>query len=384
MKKILAVLIALVLVAAIAVPVSASGVDTKVSVATGGGNSPVVKCKWEQDTTVSLENGDVPHVLYEGHGSVSNSQFLPPGTKCGKKMIQYYAVVTDAQDNGNVAQVYADVYHPTNSPPPYNASPDPRGPLFKYEIPFAMVGHAAGAINAAKAANTAHLIKFQTGYLMDEITNSSGTGELDKGTADVWMGQWEIDYEQPAGEYTVKVYAIDKNSNISVVLENTFTYVGVSGVEVDFAKFNYGPVNLGVETLRPGDRTWANPAPQDAGFGQANGATVRNIGNTWAHVSVVQNDMGLGKDVNGMWNVAYDIRMGNNDSNRRVYSPGETQITPNYLGLSTIEELDFSIKVIKGTSGVNYAGTMTISSAIEAFAANPPADLLAGVLDPCP
>lgn len=354
MKKILAITLALALFASLALPAIANteSLTTEVTVATGGGNDPVVKCKWEQEPITDLESGDISH-------STPGSQFLPPCVKDGKNLIEYYAVVTDSEDRGNVSQVYVDVYHPNCSPPPYNANS-----YFKYEIPFVKVGHGTAEQALVIAAEAAGLIKFDLagGYDMDEVMY-----ELDKGTADLWRGEALIDYEQPAGDYCVYCYAIDQNSNLSACLCNSFLYVGVACVEVDFNQIVYGSVSLGVEKMVPGDTDWCATAPQPAGEGQANGATIRNIGNTWAHPTIMQDDMGLHQDITGKWNVSFDARMGSDDAYKVLYDPYETATLPNYLDLSSQDELDLSIKVEKGDSGTTYSGTITIGATIEPF-----------------
>lgn len=367
--------VAFIVMITMAIPVSAATVGSEVTVQSAG-NAPVVKCKWEQEPIAEMESGDPTHVLFKT-GAPSNSQFNPPMVKSAKKAIDYYAVVTDPEEGGNVSQVFADVYHPANSPPPYSTSKDPRGPFFKYEIPFRpMVQFLPGGIisdtdknneiAAVNAAYNAHLISFANGYTLNEVVT-----ELSKGTAVLWKGTALIDYEQPAGEYTVKDFAIDRTNATSDPLINTFTYVAISGVEVDFNKIVYGSVGLDIEKMIAGDLIWdANPNPVTVGEGQAYQATVRNIGNTWAHVTIKQSDMGFGKDINGMWNVAFDARMGSSDTYRVYYDPETTVTLPNFLKLSTLDELDLSIRVHKSVPGVTlYSGTITIGSTIEPFPA---------------
>jgi len=376
MKKILIMAVAFIVMITMAIPALAatSSVGSQVTI-TSAGNAPIVKIKWEQEPLASMESGDPTHVMYKT-GSPSNSQFNPPMVKGAKKAIDYYAVVTDLEEGGNVAQVFADVYHPLNSPPPYSTSTDPRGPFFKYEIPFtAQVQFIPGGIisdtdkgneiAAVNAAYNAHLITFANGYTLTEVVT-----ELSKGTAVLWKGTALIDYEQPAGEYTVNVFAIDHTNATSAALVNTFTYVAISGVEVDFSKIVYGSVGLDVEKMIAGDTVWdANPTPVVVGEGQPNQATVRNIGNTWAHVTINESDMGFGQDINGLWNVAFDARMGNSDTYRVYFNPGATVTLPNFLKLSTQDELDLSIKVHKSVPGQTlYSGTIVIGSTIEPFA----------------
>ena len=316
--------------------------------------NPVVKCKWEQqpvDVTPYMEDGDPEH-LKDGF------QILPPLEAGATKTICYYAVVTDEEDMGNVAQVFADVYHPTGSPEPYGPSKTggiQKLPYFKYEIPFSYncTGDEAEAI--VTAAYDAGLITFnEPDYDVYDVLH-----ELDKGTAALWMGCAEIDYEQPAGLYGVYVYAIGTNDDFSEPLWNQFEYVPACGIEVDFTEIDFGSINLGVEKMIPGDTIWDNPAG-------INHATVRNIGNTWAHVTVEFDDMGFGHDSNENWNVQYDARMG---SDNTYYEgnimPYEERMLDNALGLSKKDELDFSIKILKGTG--EHFGTITLECEVEPF-----------------
>jgi hypothetical protein len=380
-KKILAVLLTLISVLAMTVPVAAAEVGTGVTVSTGSGAIPIVKCKWEQEPFTEggeIESGDPSH-------SVPGFQILPPLVHDAYKPIEYYAVVTDEEEMGNIYEVFAYVFHPVGSPAPYNATVNPGGEYFKYKVVFTNLGFGADAKQKVLDACDAGLIKFNDGFDIDEITNAAGTGELDKGTACVWMGTEVIHYEQPAGDYRVEVYAVDHTNNVSSPLINFFNYVPTCGVEVDFTGVTYGPVNLNIPKTVAGDLTWDTPfdlAPVP------NRATVRNIGNTWAHVTVAQDDMAFGKagsavgtayqgsvpptSLQSNWNVFFGARMGNDVANQLWYDPTASgqpmtnRVTlPNYLGLSTMDELDFSICVKNGFG--THAGLMSIGCEIEAF-----------------
>ena len=314
---------------------------------TSDGTPPVVKCKWEQqplDLEPLMEDGDPLHLT-------PGFQILPPLHTSTTKVICYFAVVTDEEDMGNVSQVFADVYHPIYSPEPYG--PNVTGgiqnlPYFKYEIPFCYFDTGDYAEAIVQQAYDAGLITFNSDYDIDDVLY-----ELDKGTASLWFGYAEIDYEQPAGRYDVYVYGIDTDDGFSEPLWNQFEYMPVCGIEVDFTAIDFGSANLGVEKMIPGDTKWDILPPG------INHATVRNVGNVWAHVKVMFDDMGLGQDVYDNWNVQYDARMG---SNNAYYvgniMPYEWVTLPNALGLSMKDELDFSIKVIKGTG--EYNGVITL------------------------
>jgi len=394
MKKLISLAMAIIVIVAMALPVMADSpaptVTTSVSVAAGGGRVPFVKCKWEQEPSTLpavLESGDPTHL-------VPGFQINPPLVQLATKPIEYYAVVSDAEEMGNVYEVYAYVFHPNGSPAPYNANVAPGGPYFKYKVVFTKIGHTQAAKDKVMAAYNTHVLntfgpvpsfyQAEIGhdglFVITDITNTQGTGELDKGTADLWMGTEVIDFEQPAGNYTVDIYAVDHSNNLSEKLTNTFLYVPLCGIEIDFHAVNYGGVNLNTEKTIAGDLTW------DTAGGIP--ATVRNIGNTWAHVTVAQDDMAFGKagalpgttyvgnrapvGAESNWNVYFDARMGNNTANEVWFDPTAQGLAmtnvvtlPNYLGLSKMDELDFSINVKNGNGA--HSGNMLLGCSIEPF-----------------
>lgn len=332
MRKALAMFAALAMVSALMPQVivaqtpSIPTISTAVTIAVGGGNVPVVKAKWEQDTTISLEDADPSHIT-------PGAQFDPPCVFQGKKPVEYYAIVTDAEDGGDLKQVWADVYHPDGS--------------FKYEIPYAKINNTALAKAKLQAAVAAGLVTFNPPYTLAEILT-----ELDKGTARLWMGTADLDYEQPAGDYTVNVTALDFNDNPSLILTNKFLYVPVSCFAVDNTAVNYGSVSISKPKVVAGDTIFL------LGDGKM---TVRNLGNTNMQVVVRQDDMGFGKDITGMWNVEFDGRVGHLVTSV-VYNPFVDTVLPGVLPHSTDDELDFSIHVKKGLGSHN--GTMVLSSVV--------------------
>jgi hypothetical protein len=372
-KKLITFVVICTMLLSTLLPAIVSAVGSEVEVSTGGGEIPVVKCKWEQQpvsVNSNLEDGDSPH-------AVPGFQINPPLKKCTTKTIEYYAVVTDGEDGGAVDQVFVDVYHPVGSPEPYGLSTEGGVqdlPYFKYEIPFIDLQGGDYPITKAQAqaivqnAYNKHLIIFNTEFDLSEVLY-----ELEKGTAHLWMGCAEIDYEQPAGKYDVYAFAVDTNNNLSPYLWNQFTYVAISGIEADFTTIDFGSVNLGVEKMIPGDLEWDIPAGE-------NFATVRNIGNTWASLKITFCDMDFGKDVTGNWNVRFDARMGSDDT---YYVgdilPYQTVTLENALALSAMDELDLSIKIIKGFG--EHSGTITLGSVVRAFNYDPAK--VVGIPSPC-
>jgi hypothetical protein len=400
MKKLVAITVALALaltLALTAIPASANGpidVGTGVDVSGGTTTPPIVKCKWEQDITTDLEDGDILH-------QTPGAQFLPPAVFGGTKVIQYWAVVTDPEGVSTVKTVSAEVYHPAG--PPENGSK-------KYQVIMEKVSKFDVGLPAYRAARAAGLVMYGPGYggaspyeppcmipnptdptlppiPVDQVIDPA-TGEiictddiwyeLDKCTAEVYMG-WElIDYHQPAGDYRVVVDACDNGNAWAgqatppTDLENYFTYLPVAAFEIDFNSLTYGTVSVCNEKWVAGDTVFQNPYPDAAPV--PNPASVRNIGNVDIQLTVEQTDMGFGYSgtpptaYSGQvppavgasnWNVVFDARLGSDPANAMYYDP-EVEVTlPNKLPLCNTEELDFSIHIIKSTSG-SHDGTLTI------------------------
>jgi hypothetical protein len=317
--------IVLLMALMVIVPVSAADVTTSVSMSTGGGQIPVVLAKWETEPGASsLESGDPTHLTL-------GSQFMPPATFEGAKWLNYYGVVMDAENNGNVQMTYADVYHPDGT--------------FKYQIHFTKLSKADG-IAAFNAATPIGLLKIGP----DAPDAAFVLNELNKETAAVWMGTAEIHYCQMDGNYRVDVRTVDMNQNPSAYLTNTFYYVPVTAAEYDFTAVNYGSVSMGAPAVwRAGDTLFST------GDGKP---TVRNVGNTKLNIKINQSDMGFGKDVTGAWNVKFDARLGHT-SVEPLYDPFTDHVLLDTLDRSHTDELDFSIHVLKGFD--THSGTMTLS-----------------------
>jgi len=282
---------------------------------------------------------------------IPGSQFLPTCQYQVYEPIKYCVVVTDEENNGDVQQAWVDVYHPKNSWD--NGS-------FKYEVPLVKMDDKQASINLVTAAYNAGLITFNPRYNLTDVIF-----ELNKSTAKVWCADGELYYEQPSGTYTVQAGASDWQSNPSNPLVNTFTYVPTTCFAVDNTAINFGSVQVSHMKVVAGDTI----------FAQGDGMmTVRNLGNTYMNVTVLQDDMGFGKDFNGMWNVEFDARAGH-IVNSTIYQPyggqlGGTPTNPVYTTIpgtvphSTDEELDFSIHLKKATKTGTFGGTMTLGSVI--------------------
>jgi hypothetical protein len=331
----------------------------------------------------NMESGDPTH-------QTRGTQINPPMIFNSAKTINFFMIVGDKGGVGNLKDVYAYVYSPTPSPSPYSASTPPGGSHFKYKVVFTPVTDTLGSPASIAALNAAYgtggnasLVYFNNIGTYDGMAATQGwsgaytisqlataqTGELAKGVAQLWEAQGVLTYEQPAGTYYVDDNAKNTYDNSAVMFEQPFTYMNIPGVEIDFNQINYGSsIPTKQDVIIPGDTLWGGQIPAST-----NGMTVRNIGNTWAQVTVSQDDMAFGKlgsvattysgltpptSTQSVWNVWYDAQMGS--SGYVYYDPFVTATMPGVLGLSTMNELDFSIDVLDGSG--SHGGTMTIGA----------------------
>ena len=331
---------------------------------------PAVLCLWAQEPLAELESGDPAH-------GVVGCQVNPTLAYGTAKDVDYCAVVTGAEDGGGLRGVTGYVFYPADSPSPYRDGVDPDGTRsgFMCKVVFSRVDDPDEAAALVKAAVAADLVALASQEDLDGLTGANGL--IARGAAELWVARGSIAYDEPGGDYAVRVWALDHDAGRSDVLEGSFNYVPTSGIEVDFTGIVYGSVDLNVESLVAGDLDWGH---SPAGDGQTNKPTVRNIGNTWAHVVIQQDDMGflmVGDEtgtalVSGSplgaassWTVNYGVQLGGDDAFRLYCDPNVQAVTPNFLGLSAMDELQFSI-LVKDGHGTHY-GTMTIGSTIEPF-----------------
>lgn len=271
----------------------------------------------------------------------AGTQVNPPCGFAGSKEIKYWAVVSK-QEGGSAGQVKASV----------SWSPGPATDReFSYEVPMQRVEAAGAGISEFQAASEAGLVTLAGGLSLEGVL-----AELEGQAAEVWMGSAAIDRYQPAGQYIVDCLASGQDGAISGSLENSFEYVPVCCIELDFGSMSYAEVNVGEEKWVAGDREFGGPA-----------LSVRNAGNTEVFIIIRQTDMGFGDDGGGRPNVTFGAKLGSDPANAVYYLPGEDAVLPNKLVLGQTEEISFSIQVRRGYPGRVYSGEMTIGGQIAPF-----------------
>jgi hypothetical protein len=371
-KRILSVVIAIIAILALTVPAMAfsptqtQDVNTNVTVdPTTVGNAPIIKAKWETKTDdIACPLDDDP--------PCSGMQLDPPLSYLGTVPIFFWAIVTDPDGLINVQHVYVDVNHPAGYPEQGS---------FKFQVELFPLNSALddGVISKAEAdaalawleaADKAMLVTYAGSHPYDDCWD-----ELDQGEAYIWVGEYYMDYHQPCGDYTVKAYGFDVQTNQSAILQNTFEYVCYTAAEIDFTSVDYGTVTVSSE----------KPVSGDTHFYVGDGKpTIRNIGNTWFHIEIRQDDMGFGYTSSPAgWNVAYDVRLGaaTEGNDKLVFDPSDYKgalgtgdkwyVVPGIINLCNTWKVDFSIHVKKAVitepGDAVYSGKMQLKICCEPF-----------------
>lgn len=348
-------------------PSPTPNVDTGLTRGSGGGQAPVIKVKWEMWDQGKDDSTD------------AGAQFLPPGIWGNNLNYKVCAIATDPNGAADIKGVYADIYYPEgiaihDKSPSTDVHRDPAngdadcgeggcGAFIEENTLVKMTKDAGFDLFCNKIrTNNTNLPTFASPYTYDEICKADG--ELMKETAYVYCDAKTLKWEDPAGMYTVEVFALDQGGNSSATLYNDFEYLPLTAFEKDFSNVNYGNVMLDTDMKVSGDLTFGSGDP-----------TIRNTGNTRLWMSIAQDDMGLGQS-SGVWNVKYDARVGNHllDWSPK-YNPFKLKADPkspiaadytrleDILDLSETEEMDFSIKVTKWpNTETGYSGNMWLKA----------------------
>lgn len=358
----------------LAIAATAATVGTGLDRGAGGGTAPIIKAKWEMKTgTLGLDD-DL---------TKAGAQFLAPGVWNGTMEYTVCAIATDPNGAADLDGVYADIYYPTDKAihdktPSTDLHRDGNAGTkdegvggcngFIEENTLIKMSKAEGYnlfCNSIRNNNNG-LPTFASPYTYNEICNQDG--ELMKEEAYVYCDTKTLKWEDPAGNYTVKVFAQDKAGNNSVKLENNFEYLPLTSFAKDFTGVSYGQVLLGIDKKISGDLNFELS-------GNSTNPTIRNLGNTRLWMKVAQDDMDLGQS-SSQWNVEYDARVGNDVADWTIYSPfGYKGTSPgaytkleDILDLSEVEEMDFSILVKKWPdTNTNYTGNMWLDAAYAPF-----------------
>ncbi len=286
---------------------------------------PRVKCLWE-----TPDNADPFHEL-------DGAQMLPSGIYQVSREVRVWALVQPPA-GVPVSRVLADLYFPIG--PPENGR-------FKERLELSLVNNAEAVLRFDEAAS-AGLFIFAPGA--DSVASRN---DLIAGRAFVYLGKASLGYADPAGNYSVRVWA-ETVSGSSLPLANVFTYAPLTSLEFDFDSITYENIVEGTKTSVTGDDD----------FSSRNVPTLRNVGNTCTRLVVWQDDMGFGK-TGREWNVSFDVGVGDRAS-RHDLTPLENVFLPEVIPPGETRLLDFSVFVRRASPGI-YTGQMRLGSIYTPF-----------------
>ena len=291
--------------------------------------------------------------------ALAGAQFLPSGQFETAKPVAVCALVADAGGVANLNNVTARVNYPEAIAKAVNQAGETSGcGQLKGEFNLEKINfeEAAALVCDTLRNNNNNLLAWGSDkidnlvYSYDHLCGQDGL--LVKQAAELYCAETSLAYDDPAGDYLIKVSA--KNSGGAAVTgENYLKYLELTTFENDFSEILYGTVKLNELKVLKGDQDFAtSTAP-----------TVRNTGNTRLQIKIWQNDFNLGK-TGADWNLAYQAKIGDK-ANFAAYDPEQTTALSDLVELGQAINADFAILVKKfpeSSSEAAFWGKMTLAA----------------------
>ena len=376
MNKILAMLTAMLMLAAIFVPavsgaqVSNAGADTMVTI-DGANVPPLIEFKFELDDDIPLD----------GHTDVIPEPLTD-------QAVDLYAVVSDPSGVTDINRVEFKVWYP-------GVTPNPTGTGLQNWL-------IGTYLDWDVSADQAEIMAILDRAVTQGILTSSEAYDLDAGIVKhlsnyewrFYKGQTTLKYYDVAGDYTVRALGIDNQGSTPVPLDNNFTYISIKSIALDLQTVDYLTLASGNTQVISGNYIWDDN----------NKGTIWNQGNDPFKLKISSTDMttedfqyhipadtldstvygvvsyavgqngfaDLGASINennmlGTTAVAFDIPVIPPDRWDPIYTPiftpGNTPATSLITGQfegTGIRPIDWSMHVPGGTVSGIYGGTVTI------------------------
>ena len=358
MKKLLSILIALVVtLALIAVPVIADPgeeetVDTGATVG-GGGSPPFICCKFETPD----------------HDTASGTQVLPKANT--NRKMKFYVVVGDPNSIADIASVDVTVK--------YDADTEKfQLRAVKGEASWIVIPWTGGVDLVGTKAPGAGVTPVPEALAQLDAEKRIAYGpDQDLGTVlfDLEWGKQILvelpglmDCHQPSQDYIVEVVATDMGGSSTVVpVTNTFFYMSIVALKIDFSAVAWDAVNVDQWNMLLGDEDLGTPLRP----------TVKNVGNDMGILQLLASPL-LGAEF-GKTIEEFDAEMDEkNEEATAIINHGHiefladtpTVITRADAGYETEPiklvpchptQLDLSVHPPVGTREDSYSGTMTLT-----------------------
>jgi hypothetical protein len=336
MKKWIAIALATILSLAIPLTAIAADFDTE-AVVGGSGSAPYVCAKFETPD----------------HDPAAGTQIEPiPG---GQRIVKFYVVVGDPNGIDDVSAVYIKVYHPDGT---FKFQLDAIRPGWTV-IPYSGMVDMDGDCSGDKAVPLALDMLDAEGrieYGFDPVRGAKMTldtlkYDLEHGKQFLVELRGEMDYHQPAGDYTVEAIVVDRGGKSSTLV-NIFNYKSVVALRCDFSKISWGNVNVCQWNVLYGDEDLNTPTKP----------TIQNIGNDPAKIELHFTEM-LGQNF-GKSIPDFDATMLGGHIELVACTPKvitDGAGAPIELPPCTPTQIDFSVHPPVGTPEDTYKGQMTIT-----------------------
>lgn len=331
MKKLILVVLALTLILSLGLTQVVSAdfnggdVDTVATVG-GTGSPPYVCAKWETPD----------------HDPILGTQILPvPGEM---RTVKFYVVVGDPNGVDDIASVDVTIRYPDGTEKYQLRAIRPDWTHIPWGGLVDMDGDCEGdtPIDIAMAdLNAQGRITFGEGQ-----TLSSVLYDIEHGKQLLIELVGEMDYCQPSVDYTVQAFGTDAGGNSGEIVENTFFYISIVALRIDFSAIDFGTVNVGEWNICYGDADMSTP----------DRPTVHNIGNDPAQIIV--HAMPMVGAVQGKTVEDFDVEL---LGAHIQFVACEDALIPSILPPCTPSQIDFSLHPPYGTPQDNYSGMMSIS-----------------------
>jgi len=346
MRKAIGILASLaLLLGLLGAPVLASEeetVDTQ-AVVGGSGSPPFICAKWETPD----------------HDPAPGTQILPIPE--GMRTVKFYVVVGDPNGVDDIASVDVTVRYPDGTEKFQLRAVRGSWDLIPWGGLIDMDGDCVGEtpIPDAMADLVAQgRIAFGTGQDLNSVLY-----DLENGKQLLICLVGEMHYHQPSCDYTVEARGTDAGSATGDPLINTFFYISIVALKIDFTTIDWQTVNIDQWNYVLGDSNMTTPARP----------TVQNVGNDPAKIQL--HASALVGQTHGKTIEEFDAEMDYKDPDTgAIIQEGRIEFlactptvivdatgAPVLLPPCTPTQIDFSVHPPYGIVADTYVGTMTIT-----------------------
>ncbi|RZN36096.1 MAG: hypothetical protein EF813_07750 [Methanosarcinales archaeon] len=325
-KTVLVAIAAMMMVAVMMLPAVAVPPATTQAEVTGAGSPPVFEEKFELN-----DDGDPTHVT-------DGTQVLP--VPDGDKEVCVYVVARDPNGAADINRIWITVNNP-NGVEVANGDTLNAGEITE-------LTHAE-ACTATQAAVTQNLMISARKTVIDDHVAASEWR--------MWKFCFNMGNCYMSGDYNVTAYANDGSGGTGTIV-NTFEYISIKELAIDFDTINYGTIVPGVKQIISGDTN----------FGTADAPTVRNRANDPFKLQISAADMQGTNANNRILATNLDAHVYGKDapSGSAIDEELNLDYTPGILFSPIIdtcktEKIDFSL--LQGTICQDtYTGTITLEA----------------------